>query len=39
MVYSGIVWYMDTKVRYISKNTALMNRWEVNKTMIYHLYD
>jgi len=22
---------MDTKVLYISKNTALINRWEVNK--------
>jgi len=34
-----VVWYMDTKVLYISKNTALMNRWEVNKKMIYYLYD
>jgi len=28
---------MDTKVFYISKNTALMNRWEVNKK-IYMLF-
>jgi len=27
----AIVWYMDTKVLYISKNTALIIRCEVNK--------
>jgi len=26
---------MDTKVLYISENTAIMNRWEVNKKLIY----